>query len=183
MGRIFITPLAKKLASLNSINIKDITGTGPRGRITKIDIENHLKLPSSNRDIEQKNNAGQVNGIDHEVINIPKIRQIIAEKLTLSKSSIPHFYLRRKAKVDELIDFRNKTNNLLQESNKISINDFFIKACACALIDFPDCNMIWQEQHMLKFNEVAIGVAISTETGLYTPTPVSYTHLTLPTKA
>ena len=57
-----------------------------------------------------------------------------------------------------------------QKNNKISINDFFIKACACALIDFPDCNMIWQEQHMLKFNEVAIGVAISTQAGLYTPT-------------
>jgi pyruvate dehydrogenase E2 component (dihydrolipoamide acetyltransferase) len=170
MGRIFITPLAKKLASLNSLNIKDIKGTGPRGRITRIDIEKHLKLSSSSTNTEQKNNAGQVNGIANEVINIPKIRQIIAEKLTLSKSSIPHFYLRRKAKVDELIDFRNKTNNLLEESNKISINDFFIKACACALIDFPDCNMIWQEQHMLKFKEVAIGVAISTEIGLYTPT-------------
>ena len=170
MGRIFITPLAKKLASLNSINIKDITGTGPRGRITKIDIEKHLKLPSSNKDTEQKNNAGLVNGIDHEVINVPKIRQIIAEKLTLSKSSIPHFYLRRKARLDELINFRNKTNNLIEKSNKISINDFFIKACACALVDFPDCNMIWQEQHMLRFNEVAIGVAISTEAGLYTPT-------------
>ena len=142
MGRIFITPLAKKLASMNSINIEDITGTGPRGRITKIDIEKHLKLPLSNRDIEQKNNAGQVNGIDHEVINIPKIRQIIAEKLTISKTSIPHFYLRRKAKLDELINLRNKTNEILEKSNKISINDFFIKACACALIDFPDCNMI-----------------------------------------
>ncbi len=170
MGRIFITPLAKKLASLNSIDVEDITGTGPRGRITKIDIEKHLKLPFSNRDVEQKNNSGQVYSIDHEVINVPKIRKIIAEKLTLSKSSIPHFYLRRKARVDELINFRNKTNDLLEKNNKISINDFFIKACACALIDFPDCNMIWQEQHMLKFNEVAMGVAISTETGLYTPT-------------
>ena len=170
MGRIFITPLAKKLASLNSINVKDVTGTGPRGRITKIDIEKHLKLSSSNKATEQRNNAEQLYGLDHEVINIPKIRQIIAEKLTLSKSSIPHFYLRRKAKVDELINFRNKTNDLLEKGNKISINDFFIKACACALMDFPDCNMIWQEQHMLKFNEVAIGVAISTETGLYTPT-------------
>ena len=132
MGRIFITPLAKKLASLNSLNIKDITGTGPRGRITRIDIEKHLKLASSNTNTEQKNNMGQVNGIDHEVINIPKIRQIIAEKLTLSKSSIPHFYLRRKARVDELINFRNKTNDLLEKNNKISINDFFIKASALA---------------------------------------------------
>ena len=170
MGRIFITPLAKKLASLNSINIKDITGTGPRGRITKIDIEKYLKLSLPNTNTEQNNNIGQINNIDHEVINIPKIRQIIAEKLTLSKSSIPHFYLRRKARVDELINFRSKTNDLLEKNNKISINDFFIKACACALLDFPDCNMIWQEQHMLKFNEVAIGVAISTEKGLYTPT-------------
>ena len=55
MGRIFITPLAKKLASLNSINIKDIEGTGPRGRITKIDIEKHLKLSSPDTNIEQKN--------------------------------------------------------------------------------------------------------------------------------
>ena len=170
MGRIFITPLAKKLAFLNSINIKDIIGTGPRGRITKVDVEKHLNSSSSTTDTEQKNNAGQVKGLDHEVINISKIRQIIAEKLTLSKSSIPHFYLRRRARVDELISFRNKTNDLLEKNDKISINDFFIKACACALIDFPNCNMIWQEQHMLKFNEVAIGVAISTETGLYTPT-------------
>ena len=68
---------------------------------------------------QQKNKAEQVNGIDHEIINIPKIRQIIAKKLTLSKSSIPHFYLRRKANVDELINFRNKTNDLLEKSNKI----------------------------------------------------------------
>ena len=60
MGRIFITPLAKKLASLNSINIKDITGTGPRGRITKIDIEKHLKLSSFNTNNEQKNAQGFV---------------------------------------------------------------------------------------------------------------------------
>ena len=100
MGRIFITPLAKKLASLNSINIKDVKGTGPRGRITKIDIEKHLTLSSSTTDTGQKNKAEQIEGIDHEIINIPKIRQIIAKKLTLSKSSIPHFYLRRKAKLD-----------------------------------------------------------------------------------
>ena len=170
MDRIFITPLANKLASLNSIQIKDVTGTGPRGRITKIDIEKHLSLYPSNIDANHKDNTDLANGIDHETIVIPKIRKIIAEKLTLSKSSIPHFYLRRKAKVDELIDFRSKANNFLEKDNQNSINDFFIKACGCALIDFPDCNMIWQEQHMLKFKEVAIGVAISTEAGLYTPT-------------
>ena len=170
MDRIFITPLANKIASLNSIDINIVKGTGPRGRITKIDIEKHLALPDSTIETKQTNNIGTVHGMDHEVIDIPKIRKIIAEKLSFSKSSIPHFYLRRKAKVDQLIDFRNKANGAIEKKEKISLNDFFIKACACALTDYPDCNMIWQEQHMLKFKEVAIGVAISTELGLYTPT-------------
>ena len=170
MDRVFITPLANKIASLNSIDINIIKGTGPRGRITKIDIEKHLTAPDSAIETKQTNNIATVHGMDHEVIDIPKIRRIIAEKLSLSKSSIPHFYLRRKAKVDQLIDFRNKANGAIEKKEKISLNDFFIKACACALTDYPDCNMIWQEQHMLKFKEVAIGVAISTELGLYTPT-------------
>jgi pyruvate dehydrogenase E2 component (dihydrolipoamide acetyltransferase) len=170
MDRIFITPLANKLASLNSINIENVTGTGPRGRITKIDIEKHLTLSPSTLETNQKKNTDQGNAIDHEIIDIPKIRRLIAEKLSLSKSSIPHFYLRRKARVNELINFRAKANDVLQKNNRISINDFFIKACGCALVDLPDCNMIWQEQHLLRFKEVAIGVAISTESGLYTPT-------------
>ncbi len=170
MDRIFITPLANKLASLNSINLENVKGSGPRGRITKIDIEKHLNRPSLSPSAEHQEKLDQ--GIDatYEKIDIPKIRRIIAQKLTLSKSSIPHFYLRRNAKVDDLISFRAKANKALGENNKISLNDFFIKACGLALTDFPDCNMIWQEQHMLRFKEVAIGIAISTESGLYTPT-------------
>jgi len=170
MDRIFITPLAKKLASLNSIDINSVKGTGPRGRITKIDIERHIAPSASAIETKQKNKLDSMHDMDHEVVDIPKIRKIIAEKLTLSKSSIPHFYLRRKAKVDQLIDFRTKVNDAIEKKEKISINDFIIKACGCALNDYPECNMIWQEQHLLKFKEVAIGVAISTELGLYTPT-------------
>ena len=170
MDRIFITPLANKLASLNSIDINNVEGTGPRGRITKIDIEKHIVTSASAIEINKTNKSDQALGMDHEVVDIPKIRRIIAEKLTVSKSSIPHFYLRRKAIVDQLIDLRSKANEAIEIKEKISINDFFIKACGCALTDYPDCNMIWQDQHMLKFKEVGIGVAISTESGLYTPT-------------
>ena len=170
MDRIFITPLANKIASLNSIDINKVKGTGPRGRITKIDIEKHIATSVSAKEIHQTNKSEPALGMDHEVVEIPKIRRIIAEKLTVSKSSIPHFYLRRKAKVDQLIDIRSRANGAIGVKEKISINDFFIKACGCALTDYPDCNMIWQDQHMLKFKEVGIGVAISTESGLYTPT-------------
>ena len=170
MDRIFITPLANKLASLNSINLANVKGSGPRGRITKVDIEKHLSGHSYSPKTEYQEKVEQRTDIAYEKIDIPKIRKIIAQKLTLSKSSIPHFYLRRNVKVGDLIDFRARANDAVGENNKISLNDFFIKACGCALIDFPDCNMIWQEQHMLRFKEVAIGVAISTEAGLYTPT-------------
>ena len=170
MDRIFITPLANKLASLNSIDINNVKGTGPRGRITKIDIEKHIETSGSVIEINQTNKSDPALGMDHEVIDIPKIRRIIAEKLTFSKSSIPHFYLRRKAIVDQLIDLRSRANGAIAIEEKISMNDFFIKACGCALTDYPDCNMSWQDQHMLKFKEVGIGVAISTESGLYTPT-------------
>jgi pyruvate dehydrogenase E2 component (dihydrolipoamide acetyltransferase) len=170
MDRIYITPLANKLASLNSINIKDVEGTGPRGRITKFDIEKYLSSVRYDKRSDPVKNRDKESDIDHELIEIPKIRKIIAERLSQSKSSVPHFYLRRKAKMDELVSFRKKANNSLEKNEQISINDFFIKACASALIDTPDCNMIWQEQHMLKFKEVAIGVAISTNSGLYTPT-------------
>ncbi len=170
MDRIFITPLANKLASLNSINLGNVKGSGPRGRIIKADIEKHLSEYPYSPKANHQDDVGQRIDIAHEKIDIPKIRKIIAQKLTLSKSSIPHFYLRRNAKVEDLINFRAKVNEAVEENSKISLNDFFIKACGCALMDFPDCNMIWQEQHMLKFKEVAIGVAISTEAGLYTPT-------------
>ena len=82
MDRIFITPLANKIASLNSIDINIVKGTGPRGRITKIDIEKHLASPDSTIETKQTNNIVTVHGMDHEVIEIPKIRKIIAEKLS-----------------------------------------------------------------------------------------------------
>ena len=119
MDRIFITPLANKLASLNSVDINSVKGTGPRGRITKIDIEKYLIPSESTINTKQKNNILPANGMDHEVINIPKIRRIIAEKLSISKTSIPHFYLRRKAKVDQLIDFRNMANGAIEKKEKI----------------------------------------------------------------
>ena len=110
MDRIFITPLAKKLASLSSINLENVKGSGPRGRITKVDIEKHLSEHSHSPKTEHQNNADQEFDISYEKIDIPKIRKLIAQKLTLSKSSIPHFYLRRHAKVEDLINFRVKAN-------------------------------------------------------------------------
>ena len=82
MDRIFITPLANKLASLNAINLENVTGTGPRGRITKVDIEKHLNENSNSTKTKQQDNLDQEFDIAYEKIEIPKIRKIIAQKLT-----------------------------------------------------------------------------------------------------
>lgn len=168
--RVFITPLAKKLAILNSIDLKDISGSGPRGRITKYDIEKHSDSVRANKNMNPEGAKNNDDILEHELIDISNLRKIIAQKLVLSKTTIPHFYLRRKVKMDELIQFRSRANISLEKSKKISINDFFIKACGCALVDYPECNIVWKDTHMFKFKEAAIGLAISTESGLYTPT-------------
>ena len=91
MDRIFITPLANKLASLNSLNIENIKGSGPRGRITKVDIEKHLSRNTNSVKTKYQDNLDQEFDIAYEKIEIPKIRKTIAQKLTHSKSSLPHF--------------------------------------------------------------------------------------------
>ena len=97
MGRIFITPLAKKLASLNSLNIKDVTGTGPRGRITKIDIEKHLKLSASTTDNEQKSNpklkANLLNSVSKDAQGMYDILQRLDEATTkVAEEAATHLY-------------------------------------------------------------------------------------------
>ena len=84
MDRVFITPLANKLASLNSIDINNVKGTGPRGRITKVDIEKYLISSNPTIETKQKNNIAPAHDMDHEVVHIPKIKKIVAEKLSFS---------------------------------------------------------------------------------------------------
>ncbi len=171
MERIFITPLAKKLAAINKIDPSSLTGSGPRGRIIKSDVEKIIKNKESDISDQSVKQASIPNEDQKETIETPKIRKLIADKLTLSKSTIPHFYLRRSIHVDNLLSVRKNINDNLDGKNeKISINDFFIKSSAVALAENPDCNIIWEEEHLVKFKNSNIGVAISSNSGLYTPT-------------
>ncbi len=171
MERIFITPLAKSLANINKIDMNSLTGSGPRGRIIKSDVEKVIK----NKNLSISSGSSEHSSISDqdqkERIETPKIRKLIADKLTLSKSTIPHFYLRRSFYADKLLKVRESINDHLDnKSDKISINDFFIKASAVALAEHQDCNIIWEDDHLVKFRTSNIGVAISSENGLYTPT-------------
>ena len=179
-NRIFATPLAKRIAKEKNIDLSKINGSGPRGRIIKADIDNlsntngsiQFKTDETNlleKSIGQKvleNYAGK----EYTKIEIDSMRKTIISRLTAAKQTIPHYYLRRDIKVDSLLSLRSQMNEGLRKSEiKITINDFIIKACAIALQDVPECNVIWGGDKILKFKASDIAVAVAIDGGLITP--------------
>ncbi|MEE2774820.1 MAG: pyruvate dehydrogenase complex dihydrolipoamide acetyltransferase [Pseudomonadota bacterium] len=187
VNRLRISPLAKKLAKNGGISVSDIVGTGPYGRIIKKDvlkkieklspsdetvgIESAKSLTSS--ELEQSQTAASEPDSayrEYEVIPLTRMRKVIAKRLSESKSTVPHFYLRRTIIMDKILDNRAQINEFASKRElKISINDFIIKACAKSLKDNPKCNCIWSNDKMLKLNSFDVGVAVALDDGLITP--------------
>ena len=156
--RIFISPIARKIAKEKNIDIKTIPGSGPNNRIIKKDLKN------------LENNKSQIDEftLDYSIHDPSSIRNIIAKKTTQTKSTVPHFYLTIESKVDKLLKLRKQINED-NNSNKISINDFLIKAISIAQYKNPNSNVSWQDGKILKYNTVDISIAVALEEGLITP--------------
>ena len=183
-SRIFATPLARRLAREKGIDLGSISGSGPHGRIVKTDILD-VSLPQANTNKEGlanavlKTNVQQASGssvtnlyADREFKEIPlnSMRKTVANRLTDAKQNIPHFYLRKEARIDELLRVRARLNaHLAEKNNKLSINDFIIKSCASALQSVPTANAIWAEDKILQLKPSDVAVAVSVEDGLFTP--------------
>ena len=182
--RVFATPLARRLAKEKGIDLGSINGSGPHGRIVKNDI---LIADVSNSNNNQENlanpvlrsNVKQASGseitnqyADREFKEIPlnSMRKTVAKRLTEAKQNVPHFYLRKEIKIDQLLQVRSRLNaHLAEKNNKLSINDFIIKSCALALQSVPTANAIWAEDKILQLKPSDIAVAVSVEDGLFTP--------------
>ena len=182
--RIFATPLARRLAKEKGVDLDSITGSGPHGRIVKNDI---LDVNPTNFDDNQESLEGSTlrTGVkqvssssimdlysDREFKEIPLsgMRRTVATRLTEAKQNVPHFYLRKEIVIDELLRVRARINaHLAEKSNKLSINDFIIKACALALQTVPMANAVWAEDKILQLKSSDIAVAVSVEDGLFTP--------------
>ena len=182
--RIFATPLARRLAKEKGVDLDSITGSGPYGRIVKNDI---LDVNPTNFDDNQESLEGSTlrTGVkqvssssimdlysDREFKEIPlsSMRRTVATRLTEAKQNVPHFYLRKEIVIDELLRVRARINaHLAEKSNKLSINDFIIKACALALQTVPMANAVWAEDKILQLKSSDIAVAVSVEDGLFTP--------------
>jgi pyruvate dehydrogenase E2 component (dihydrolipoamide acetyltransferase) len=160
-SRVFASPLAKRLAEHTNIDLQTISGTGPHGRIVKLDIENASKAPKTQKSTPYAESA---------FFDIPltNVRKVTAKRLTESKQQVPHFYLTIDCTLDALLALRTDLNARL-EGQKLSVNDFVIRASALALIKVPDANVSWQGTSLRQYQSADISVAVATDNGLITP--------------
>jgi len=170
-GRIFASPLAKRIASNEGIDLRMVGGSGPHGRIVKEDV---LKAQASGG-----TGKGRVFRNPAEVTKLPNnnMRKVIARRLTESKQTVPHFYLTVDCELNRLLDIRKDINFEAEAvagkdkkpAYKVSVNDFMIKAVALALKKVPAANASWTDEAILQYNNVDISVAVAIEGGLITP--------------
>ncbi|AGD98009.1 pyruvate dehydrogenase E2 component (dihydrolipoamide acetyltransferase) [Blattabacterium sp. (Blatta orientalis) str. Tarazona] len=161
--RIFISPLAKRMAKEVGISIRKIKGSGDHGRIIKRDIETYEKtLDDNNRRIVHEQ-------IDDKRVILSSMRKKIAEHLTHSKFTAPHYYLIIEIDVGKMIQLRKDLNEKLSTEEKISFNDIIIKAVAISLKKNPNVNTSWKEEEIIYHSFINIGVAVAVKEGLIVP--------------
>lgn len=168
--RLFASPIVRRLARERGIDLAQVAGTGPGGRIVRRDLDGFTApAPAAAAPATETAPAAASASADEtgEVIALSGMRKAIARRLTESKSTVPHFYLTAHCRVDELLALRAQVN--AAAPRKVSVNDFVVKAAAQALIDVPDANAIWGGDHIRRFDTADIAVAVSTDGGLLTP--------------
>ncbi len=193
-GRVFASPLARRIAKDRGIDLAAVKGTGPHGRIVKADVEGltaatasapappaPAAVPAAPASVAAPAAAPAAAPsaetlrklyADRKVTEQPLdgMRRTIAARLTEAKRTIPHFYLRRDIELDALLALRAELNAATAARGvKLSVNDFVIKACALALKAAPGCNAVWAGDRLLAFEAADVGVAVAVEGGLFVP--------------
>ncbi|WP_339626451.1 pyruvate dehydrogenase complex dihydrolipoamide acetyltransferase [uncultured Winogradskyella sp.] len=165
-GRIFASPLAKKMAEEKGIQLAQVNGSGENGRIVKKDIENFtpVSIAQSSSTVAKFVPSGQE---DFDEVANSNMRKAIAKNLAKSKFSAPHYYLNVEFDMENAMAFRAQYNSLPE--TKISYNDMIVKACALALRQHPQVNSQWFDDRMQLNNHVHIGVAVAVPDGLLVP--------------
>ena len=165
-GRLFVSPLAKKIANEKGFNIADISGSGESGRIIKRDVENFT--PKAAAPVSSAASIAPAAGEESfEEVKNSNMRKAIAKNLAKSKFTAPHYYLNVEFDMDNAIAFRKEVNAV--PDTKVSFNDIVVKACAMALKEHPQVNSQWFDDKMRLNNHVHIGVAVAVEDGLLVP--------------
>ena len=180
-GRIFASPLARRMAQDAGIDLAAVNGSGPHGRVVKRDVEAAVSggVPATATVAAAAPGVpapvpapAPIPGQGYSEVPHSGVRKIIAARLSESKSTIPHFYLTVDCEIDRLLDMRKDLNGRSPEGDgayKISVNDFVIRAVALAMRKKPDVNASWSPDAMLLYDNIDVSVAVSTDGGLITP--------------
>jgi pyruvate dehydrogenase E2 component (dihydrolipoamide acetyltransferase) len=190
-GRVFASPLARRIAADKGIDLAGLTGSGPHGRIVKADVEGAgaqakpaaaatpaASVPAASKAPAPAMTSGpstdtvlkMYEGRAYTEVKLDGMRKTIAARLTEAKQTIPHFYLRRDIQLDALMAFRGQLNAQLEGRGvKLSVNDFIIKACALALQQVPAANAVWAGDRVLQLTPSDVAVAVAIDGGLFTP--------------
>jgi pyruvate dehydrogenase E2 component (dihydrolipoamide acetyltransferase) len=187
--RIFASPLARRIAADKGLDLSQMSGSGPHGRIVKADVENASPQPAKKADVAASDPVGApaatapvktgqsadavakiYEGREYTEVKLDGMRKTIAARLTEAKQTVPHFYLRRDIRLDALLKFRGDLNKQLEGRGiKLSVNDFIIKACALALQSVPAANAVWAGDRVLQLKPSDVAVAVAIDGGLFTP--------------
>jgi pyruvate dehydrogenase E2 component (dihydrolipoamide acetyltransferase) len=193
-GRVFASPLAKRIAEQKGIDLAAVSGSGPRGRIVKSDVENAQPGTAKKSPHPEEARSAVSKGAPSEApaalpdarlfyspddyVELPhdSMRKAIAKRLSASASGIPHFYLTIDCRIDALLGARKRLNDASPKgpdgktaAYKLSVNDFLVKAAALALIKSPDVNASWTDSAVLRHKHADVGVAVALDFGLITP--------------
>ena len=174
-GPLKASPLAKKIARDAGIDLTRITGSGPGGRVTRKDVESAIAAGKAapaaaapSAAFPPPPMAGVTVNREDELVTPSRMRQAIARRMTESKTTVPHFYVTHEYKMDALMELRKQINAYLPDEQKVSVNDFIVRAVALTLREFPNLNSARQGDQVLRHGAVNVGVAVAIEGGLLT---------------
>jgi pyruvate dehydrogenase E2 component (dihydrolipoamide acetyltransferase) len=186
-GRVFASPLARKLAKEAGLGIEQIGGTGPRNRVLRRDVEKAVaERTSAGRAVrsasDERVETPQVSPPD-ATTDIPhtRLRRVVAARLQESTRDAPHFYLRATIRADRLVALREEINEGAE--TRISLNDLVVKAVAAAHVAVPEMNVVWDPDAVVQHQQVDVAVAVATDRGLVTPVVRDVAALTVTTLA
>ena len=182
-GRFRASPIVRRLARENNLDLSKIEGTGPAGRIVERDVRAAMERGDAQADGRAAEApeaapaaptpaaAPEPTGAPGtEIKEMPRMQRVIAERMTQAKQQIPHFYATVEVEMDELMALRKQLNEQLEEQGiKLSVNDFVMKACAVALKEYPNLNSLWTSQGIELHEQVDLAMAVALEAGLITP--------------
>jgi pyruvate dehydrogenase E2 component (dihydrolipoamide acetyltransferase) len=169
-GPVKASPLAKKIAKDNQVDLSRVHGTGPGGRVVRKDVEAALATGQTSK-VESRPSVAFPQVMvtqEDQTVQTTRLRQAIGRRMTESKTTIPHFYVTHEYKMDAVMAIRKQANEYLPDNEKLSVNDFILKAVALTLRQFPNLNATIKGNEVIQFGHVNVGVAVTVPGGLMT---------------